>query len=595
MRVGQFIRASCVSALMLCLVPAPADANPKENWFTNENGYAFYHIWWRECRSDRETALLLHCGQPKPHPWSRLGNAKLAEQKKDKRSSVDQLMESGGSGGDMGALTRDMKADAKEQLAQRKGRDRDAQAPPGKLYDYSPNLNVYALPEGIHKVDNGRFGKGLKFEGKQGLRLFLGKKGGYKTMDGWFKSAALPDKPVWLMGTPRRAQLYLLPDGRVRASFFKTPRRENRTHITSENPVPSGEWRHIALYHWAPVHDGQAQVRLGINGRVTARYKAPDGERLIRRLVSHNEFFFLGAAPDGEHKYSGLVDEVRIASRRRYNVRENWPQFDPAETERPIPFGPPLFEKDRRVFHAGFKNRRLTVHPAGKPKVRWELGEHAEFSDYQVDTPFGQGVLLDPAMSFPRIPIRGMSPHKGTFEMWFQPVNWDHYTAFGEHISWRKNNMSIARFRGRDTRNGQIVTFMEVLLPRALMGTSNGLHPGHWNHLVWSWSPEHTPYPHPVVGVTDKKGPARKLHAFCFGEMQWRHLLVRNVKVLDHVKPLYLELGITNDFKVYHGQRPAIIVDEVIGHSEPLTHEERKQAPTRWYEEHYPGAQQTGR
>jgi hypothetical protein len=300
-------------------------------------------------------------------------------------------------------------------------------------------------------------------------------------------------------------------------------------------------------------------------------------------LVKPDAFLYIGAGPKGKYPFDGVVDDIRIASRRRYNIRQSWRGLD--TDVRPIPFGPPLFKKDARIVHADFESRQLPVHPQDQSKLLWDIDKHVTFSDFQVDAPFGKGLLLDPVMGFPRIPIKGMSIREGTFEMWLQPVNWDNNSGFGHNISWSKLNLSVARFRGRDKRTGEMVTFMEVILPRGYMGGGQAaLQPGQWKHLVWSWSPDFNPVPHPVAG----SNKPRRLHAYSMGESRWRLMIFREMDLLDHVEPLYLELGVTNDVEVYHGQRPAVMIDEVILHSEALTHEQREKATRLWAEKYMP-------
>lgn len=134
---------------------------------------------------------------------------------------------------------------------------------------------------------------------------------------------------------------------------------------------------------------------------------------------------------------------------------------------------------------------------------------------------------------------------------------------------------------------------MEVFIPRGQMGGGAGWsRPGRWNHFVWSWSPTHSSLPHPVS--TDprrehqEKEPPKRLHAFCFGNMLWRAPVRIDTALLDHVAPLYLEIGVSNDFTVMHGQRPAIMVDEVILHSQRLDHTQRRQSAKAWAEKYHP-------
>jgi hypothetical protein len=46
-----------------------------------------------------------------------------------------------------------------------------------------------------------------------------------------------------------------------------------------------------------------------------------------------------------------------------------------------------------------------------------------------------------------------------------------------------------------------------------------------------------------------------------------------------------LEIGIDRDWKAYQGQRPTILIDEVIGHDRAFSEEEKKAAHLRWLKE----------
>ncbi|MFW5803026.1 MAG: LamG domain-containing protein [Verrucomicrobiota bacterium] len=584
-------RYAAVFFIAMCL-PVQLHAAPATH-YTNQEGFGYYDIWWRESRSDRKTALLLHCGAPREHPWQKHGDAKVAKQQSPQEEQLVTELDGmlGGdpdAGGGMGDMGGDIEQQQKRQFASREGRSRAEAAPPGTVFDYSPNLGSAELPETVHKVEEGRFGKGLKFTGNQPLSIFVGSNGGHRTMDVWIKPAALPQDAAWLVGTRGGARLHLLSDGRVRLTWPHVRGLPGAITLTSKTAIPAGEWSHVAAYLWfSGGHARKYQLRLGINGRaITQRAKEN-----FPPLVPPETMYFIGANPDGKEAFTGIMDEIRVASRRRYNTREDWPDFDPANHPRPVPFGPPLFEKDRRVFHVGFESRSLTVHPEGEPTLRWDLEDHAEFADLQVDSPFGKGLLVDPALGFPRFSIRGMSPHQGTLEMWVQPVNWDNNSAFGERISWNRKTLSVVRFRGRDNRNGKIVTFMEVALPRASMfGGKGWLQPGTWTHLAWSWSREDV-LKEAGWGKTRKGDPVSTFRAIRFGEQIWRAMLKRDPGLLDHVEPLYAEIGVSNDLTVYHDQRPAILVDEIIYHSRHVNREKLKKPTADWHRKYHPEAQ----
>lgn len=564
-----------------------------------EDGYAFYDIWWREYRSAPDTALLLHFNKPAEHAWTLPGNAKLiaggkARQPdqlkalaKDLGGDLGDFGEEPGMGGGMGGGMDDVGKgflDAQKEKEQRKrGRSRDAEAPDGRVFDYSPNLQAIDLPDGASKVNNGRIGKALKLTGTTGLGTFIGNRGETAVMEGWFKVDALPDEAVCLLASGGNGgRLMLQPDGHVTLNW-QSQTAGKRLTLRSNEPIEADRWHHIAAYGFKLKHiEGSRgkhhEIRLGIDGRVAASYphrRNDSPEPFINRGPFH-----IGQNPDGGQVYTGLVDQVRVAGRRRYNQRPPMPWRD-AEAQRPIPFGPPHFAEDSRVVHASFESRDLTVSPDNRKQIDWNLGKHAAFEDVQVPGPYGQGVLIDPALGFPRIPIEGMSIEEGTFELWFQPVNWDNHTDFAK-INWSKHTMSVARFMGRDKQTGKIVAFMTLTLARAAIhGERQWLHPGQWTHLIWTWSPQDV-HEQDGWGSTKAGDPISTFRAVRFGNQFWRAMLTRNTELIGRVEPLYVEIGIDDNITVYHDQRPAIMVDEVIGHSRRFSEEELRKAPLRW-------------
>ncbi len=569
----------------------------RENSYNNQEGYAYWDIWWKEQRADRDTSLMLHCGQPSAHPWTRPGNKKLAEKREAKEpDKMDQLMGGldGGNGGGPpgGTLGGSVEEEQLKEVEHRDGRPRKQKAPRGVLYDYSANKKEVKLPDGVRKVKNGRFGKALKFTGKTGITVELGEKGSKQTLDGWFKPAKLPEKTVCLMASGKNGgRLLLHPDGRVELHRPGT-REFHNVSITSKRPIKAGEWTHIAGYVFLFKHiEGgrgrKCQLRLGINGRVAA---AKRGKRRSSTNWAHKTelaepgAFYVGMNADGGQVYTGLMDDLRVASRRRYNVRDRLKWRDP-KAEREVPFGPPHFKKNARVFHASFESRTMTVSQGENNTIKYDLGKYASFEDFQVPGPYGKALLIDPTFGPVRIPIEGFSLKEGTFEMWFQPANWDNHTDFGSPSGAPpKRSLIVARIMGRNTKTGEIVPAMTFHQPRAVIhGISDWFHPGQWSHLIWSWSPEDV-YKKDVAwgDGPDKGDPLKTLRGYREGEQIWRAVIKRDTSLLGHCELLYLELGIPNDVTVYHGQRPAIIVDEVIGHGYKYSKEEMKKAPKRW-------------
>jgi hypothetical protein len=595
--------------LLAVLIATAAVAIGGRTSYTDPDGYAYYDIWWMEHKSDRKTSLLLHFNQPRSPGWTRPGDRKIAGEQEAQAAEgggalgeglIDGGMDMDALGGDMGGSAAlggmgDFSEEHLEKKAQAEGRHRDEKAPKGIVYDYSPNLLEIKLPGGVRKVEGGRFGKALKLTGTTGLRTLIAKKGGAHAMEGWFRIDAYPAETVCLFASGADGvRLLLHPDGQLEA--IQLPEKEEYpSSMRTDQPIPTGEWVHISCYTWVAKHiewvgnpDIPARAhwrRIGVNGRVAAEIQARRivaGHRGPAHLLQRGNFY-IGMNPDRGQVFTGLMDEVRVAGWRRYNTRPPYPWRDPTAT-RPIPFGPPHFQADARIFHASFESREMTVHPDGQPAFEWDLGEHADLAHYQVPGVYGKALLIDPAMGFPRIPIQGFSPKEGSLELWFQPVNWDNHTDFGK-INWGAHTMSVARFMGRDTKTGEVVRFMHFKLPRATIhGVHDWIHPGTWFHFIWTWSPEDVYQKDGAWGSDPpKKGdPLQLFRATCEGEGIYKAVITRDTDLLDRIEPLYLELGISDDITVYHGQRPAILVDELVGHGRALSDEEILKAPKRW-------------
>lgn len=602
MTIGVYRNRRSVLALAVGVVAAfaagawlgasPASAGPTS--YTDRRGYAFYDLWWREARSDRETALLLHFGVPSEHPWTRPGTSKLeagrekAEAPEEFGGLLDELGEGdlggGGAGDGLGGAKDEFTRKQMARMEQAEGRRRSDAAPEGRVYDYSPNLEVIPLPDGAEVTPEGKFGLALKLAGESGLRVPIGEKGGGRAMEGWFKPTELPEEAVVLLASRGDgAKLLLHPDGKLEL-IWKAFEGDRTMRLKTEAGIEAGRWTHIAAYVFRAKHIEEFankgrfhEVRIGVNGEVAAVHRK---EREFKQgdLVRRGTFY-IGMNADGGRVYRGLMDDVRVTDLRRYAPRVPMPWRD-AGADREIPFGPPHFESDDRVFHASFESREMTVSQ-GADRLTWKLGEAASFEDMQLPGPRGKGVVVDPAFGSIRIPIKGMSATEGTLEMWWKPMNWDNHTDFSK-IDWSKHLMSVARLMGRDKKTGKIVQFMELELARAAVhGEHTWIHPGEWNHFVWTWSPRDV-HEQDGWGETRAGDPLGTFRAWRFGKLFYRGMLKRNNDVMNRVEPLYMDIAITDDITVYHGQRPAIAIDEVVGYDRAFTEEEKKKAYKRW-------------
>jgi len=570
--------------------------------YTRDDGYAFYDIVWMEQRADHDTALMLHFNVPEPPAWAMPGERKLAEkraaQQEDALDPVfDELME----GGEAPAVGSDLlKAEQKRRRYQ-DGRPLGDEAPPEVIYDYSPDAMDFPVPEGLRKVPGGRFGKALEFTGRQGLKVQLGDHGKRHTMDAWIKPARIPDEPVCLFASPYRnkqgSRLYLDPDGHLRFEWENQNRRYNKKvghgeimSLRSDEPIEAGVWTHVSAYVFISIHIEIAyrrsnfyEMRIGINGRTAAFKDFPSSHLSGGSPATINPgAFYIGINPEGQEIFEGLMDDVRVTGPRRYNRRIELPWR--AEAGAPETFGPPHVEEESRIFHATFNAPGEGLFPKGTKGVAWDLGKHAVYEDMQVPGVNGKALLIDPAFEFPRVPIRGLSMEEGTFEFWFKPVNWDNHTNYAEKTSFlNKHVVPVMRFMGRHKETKKIVPFMEVrMYSMTIHGDADWIHPGLWSHFIFSWSPEDV-YEQGGWGNT-AGDPVKTFQAVRFGSSVWRVQLRRETSLMSKIEPRYLEIGIDRNWKAYQGQRPAIMVDEVIGHGRAFSKAEMNAAPLRWLE-----------
>lgn len=575
--------------------------------YTRDDGYAFYDIVWMEQRADHDCALMLNFNVPQPPAWSAPGERKLAREEKSNKKdnldlAIDNLLDTVNDPATPGAVGGGMLADYKKERRYSDGRPLGDEAPPEVIYDYSPNALDIPLPEGLKKVDGGRFGKALKFTGARGLKVWLGAKGKRHSMDAWIKPAQIPEDPVCIFASPfenkQGARLFLDPDGHLRLEWANQNTRYNkeiahgeRKTLRSDVPIEAGVWTHVSAYVFRSIHIEIAyrrtdfyEMRIGINGRVSAftdsSLNSLGAKGADKTDVINPGAFYIGMNPEGKQVFEGLMDDVRVMGPRRYIERIELPfRADAGEDDL---FGPPAFKRDSRMFHAGFGAPDDGLFPKGSKGIQLDLGKHADYEDMLAPGVVGKALLIDPAFSFPRIPIQGLSMKEGTFEFWFKPANWDNHTnTHGKSSLLNNHVVNVMRFMGRHKKTKKIVPFMEVrMFSWTIHGDSNWIHPGLWSHFIFSWSPE---------DVVEEGGwgqtagdPLPTFRAVRFGSTVWRVQLKRDTSLIAKVEPLYLEIGIDRDWKAYQGQRPAILIDEVIGHDRAFSEEEKKAAHLRW-------------
>jgi hypothetical protein len=566
--------------------------------YTRDDGYAFYDIVWMEQRADRDTALLLNFNVPEPPAWvvpaaRKLVRKREAAQQEEDDQVLGDLMDAIEEPTGPSITGNEMMAAKERERRYRDGRPLGEEAPPGVIYDYSPNARDISVPDGLEKVEDGRFGKALRFTGERGLKVLLGEKGKRHSMDAWIKPARIPEEPVCIFASPYKneqgGRLFLDPDGHLRLEWANQSRRGDKhgevETLRSDTPIEAGVWTHVSAYVFQSIHIEIAyrrsnfyEMRIGINGRVAAFVDSSMKSLWGGADIINPGPFYIGMTPEGEQVFEGLMDDVRVTGPRRYVQRIELPFR--AEGPEDDSFGPPAFERDSRIVHASFNTPDDGLFPKGTKGVEWDLRGQASYEDMLVPGVDGKALLIDPLLGFPRVPIQGLSMKEGTFEFWFKPVNWDNHTN-SHSVDLAKSVVNVMRFMGRHKKTKKVVPFMELLMySRTIHGDSDWIHPGLWSHFIVSWSPE---------DVVKESGwgqtagdPLKTFRAVRFGSSAWRVQLKRDTSLLSKVEPLYLEIGIVGDWRAYQGQRPAIMVDEVIGHDRAFSEEEKKAAPLRW-------------
>ena len=299
-------------------------------------------LWWGEYTAQVGDELLLHFGRPRR---SRGGTAaqRVKEQRKtDPNAIADDLERLLGE--DSGpAVPEELPKIKSEDLNTRPGPIDDANVPAGLVLDYSDNRRKFAVDKGGPVITpEGRFGTGLKCAGAGGLTCrdikYAGgpDSHGGVSMECWFKADRRPNKESCILsfresrGGPG-GRILLRPDGRVELRMDhphghvspKTPPkllqliRARKTEIASPDPVPAGEWTHVAACVELPVVQGVGQPSnsiLLVNGVNVANFlTAPGGA--YRFMGRGGGTMVVGNSQEMDQPFEGVIDEVNVFNR----------------------------------------------------------------------------------------------------------------------------------------------------------------------------------------------------------------------------------------------------------------------------------------
>ena len=533
--------------------------------------YRYGDYWWQEQIPTDKTALLIHFGPPQVSSREVAATRLDAEKKASVEAEFEDLE---GLEASANAALGGVAAIAVEDSL-RKPTAPIATLPAGKVQDFSDQARIITLPQGVSIIEDGRFGAAAAFRGGPGLSLRLPAVG---SVECWLRIAAYPKAETTVLSVAGgESRLILHPDGRLELRLRKphgNPREDappglraaiekRPAEIISPEPLPLGRWVHVAIWakvHSAPGNTAPFEARLNVDGEDVAAYLSEGGNQysfLGRGSGPNNELVIGGGAFEGD------LDEVRaIAVEPQFIERPPMPWRD-ADASRPLDFDRPFFREDATLLHAGFEagpatgraRQPLLVTPDGKPFAG--DAEAAALKDLKVEGIRGAGLAIDPGIGFARVPLDGLSAERGAIEFWVRPDNWDDLTGYWHHSPPHAKDLSVVRLFAAD--GGKV---FEARLPRAwnLERARLPIDPGHWTHVVVTWSPEGwAAYADGRRFTGGKRSPES-----------------------TKAKLAWAEFGVTDTATVARGERPRIEIDEVVAYRMPLRGDEVVQARKRW-------------
>ncbi|MBS3763089.1 MAG: hypothetical protein KGZ25_07280 [Planctomycetes bacterium] len=545
-----------------------------------KKNYGYGECWWREYRYHDNTQLLLHFGAPQVS-----GRDKLAKKVKKTRKE-EAVFDDLDPGSDDGLGVEEIEPDP---MAFRKGPRIDPEkVPADQVQDYAHAKHRIRLPEGMRKIDEGRFGGGLLCTGGQGMMI---KTGAPNSIELSFNISEFPDETQCLWSTQNdEARLLLHPDGRLEFKLkephghpAKNPNRKTAlteaelkaimardAQIISKKPVSLNRWVHARVYrhpHPTPGGGSPWDARLVIDGKTVDRYLS-ERYNMYRFFGRREVRMVLANSAAGDQGFVGKIDECRLIGRHKtFYERPPMPWRD---SEHELQFGRPWFRNDSFLFRATLGKRSdYVVNEGNAGPIQLDL-KGGKLEGLIVGGIRGKGWVMDPVIGFPRFPLDGMSAEEGALEFWMRPVNWDDCTGYWHHSPPPHRHLTVARFLGRDRRDGKVKRFMSVRLQRAhnLERGRRPLDPGHWMHIVVSWH------------KGNRKWAGLRVQPV--GERAKSHGVRRDPELIANVDPLYVQFGVPDNVTVKWHQKPRIEIDEVVGYKLPLAKDERQQAFRRW-------------
>ena len=561
MRHAPMIIAATVLAAGVTM---PAAANPPI--------YRYGEAWWNEYESDPQTAILLHFGPAQISGRDRL-EAAVADRKRDEKLlslDTDDVPQS--SSGDLEMMS-------PEELKPRQRPVDETPTAADTIRDYSDRRQIFPLASGFTITPDGRFGRGLACSGAAAQKVTADSP---MFIECWIHVDALPAKEQCILACGAdESRLLLRPDGRLELRL-KQPHgvpdpalppdrieaiRGRDASIVSPDPVAPGTWTHVAIWnrpHPMPGGGEPFDAVLTVNGSVAANYMSERHNRYgpARFFGGPKTQVLIGNSASGDQGFVGVVDELRVSKTVR-DLYERPPlAWRDADATRPLQFNRPFFRADGTVLHASLDSgTNFDIDAGSGDAIHIDL-PGAQSDGLRVDGVRGRGWLMDPAIGFARVPLRGMSVRQGALEFWLRPVNWDDCTGYWHHSPPNRMRLSVARLFAKD-KAGKDVPGLEVSLPRAfnLERARLPLDPGHWVHLCLVW---------------DERGWGLYFDGKVIAGKR------RDAGADLDAELTAVEFGVADDVTVQRGEKPRIEIDEIVGYRVPLRKDEVEQARRRW-------------
>ncbi len=178
-------------------------------------------------------------------------------------------------------------------------------------YDYSGNGSNGIIHE-TTRVD-GISGRALSFDGRNDYVDF-GDKAGLEiyndwSFSGWIKTADNSSEPIIIVKgmytTYVAGYALVLNCGRIRFGLLNI--NLNSGSISSNYPVNSGRWKHIAITR----NGASGEVKIYIDGIIDTTKILPAGSADAPSRYN----FLMGVGEGSDNYFNGIIDEVRIYDR----------------------------------------------------------------------------------------------------------------------------------------------------------------------------------------------------------------------------------------------------------------------------------------